>query len=360
MRVVNVMLPVLFTALSIGVGNAAWAGPASALDPYSYIQAPTKEEREAMLAKKNKKRKKEESASTDTAQMHSAAQNQQNGIAGPFDVVLDGVKQSTAGIGKGAKAAGGKIASGTAGMFRGTANLGSKLTGGLGGSKKKSEPEHKVASSSTKSAHSGVTGSAPAKTAETAEKASADDKKGGSVVGGIGDKLSDMNKAVAGGFKSAGGAMKNGTVSVAKGFKSAGGKLVDGTQAAGAKMASLPKAIGIGGKSKSSAVASKSAPSAPAVANSSTPAPEATASNATSDGALRPAVPVTASTPAVKVDGGGPMSGISGAAKKLATAPKAGLSVIGQGFSKLNPFGGKDKQAPAPAATAAKSGAVPQ
>ncbi|MBY0546615.1 MAG: hypothetical protein K2W95_04955 [Candidatus Obscuribacterales bacterium] len=339
MRVVNVTLPIVMTAMFFGFGSAAWAGGSSApLDPYSYIQAPTKEEREATLArKKTKKKKTEESASSNGEVLHRSVQNQQNGIAGPFDVVFDGVKQSTAGLGKGAKAAGGKIASGTAGVFRSTAALPSKLLGG--GKNDSASADNKVASSTHSSTPAS---SAPAKVAEQPKK----EEKKGSALGGIGEKFSGMNKAVAGGFMSAGGAMKSGTASVAKGFKSAGGKLVDGTQAAGAKVASLPKAIGIGGKApkpKTTALAA----STPSSSASGAASDSSTAAVGAAEG-LRPAVPMNASAVAPKSDGG-PVAGF----KKLAGVPKSGFTAIGNTFGKLNPFN-KDKQAPEKTSTAAK------
>lgn len=339
MRVVNVALPIVITATFFGFGSAALAGGSSApLDPYSYIQAPTKEEREAMIAKKNKKKKSEDTASASGGVLHRSVQNQQDGVAGPFDVVLDGVKQSTAGLGKGAKAAGGKIASGTAGMFRTTASLPSKL---LGGGKKNASSTDKVASTPAPATSSAGSAGA-AKVAEAPKKS----EKKGSAMGGIGEKISGMNKAVAGGFMSAGGAVKSGTVSVAKGFKTAGGKLVDGTQAAGAKVASLPKAIGIGGKSpkpKSTAVASTNGAGTVADGSNSAGASEG----------LRPAVPMNSAAALPKTESG-PVAGITGAAKKLAGVPKSGFTAIGHGFGKLNPFN-KDKQgAPDKTSTAAK------
>lgn len=345
MRVVNVTLPIMITAMFFGFGSAAWAGGNSAaLDPYSYIQAPTKEEREATLARKKiKKKKGEETASSGGEVLHRSVQNQQDGVAGPFDVVFDGVKQSTAGLGKGAKAAGGKIASGTAGVFRSTASLPSKLLGG--GKKDSASTDNKVAASTHSSTPaSSSAAAAPAKVAEQPKK-----EKKGSAMGGIGEKFSGMNKAVAGGFMSAGGAMKNGTASVAKGFKSAGGKLVDGTQAAGAKVASLPKAIGIGGKApkpKATAVAA-STPSSPSGTGSSAVADSSIATGGASEG-LHPALPMTSTAAAPKSDGG-PVSGF----KKLAGVPKSGFTAIGNTFGKLNPFN-KDKQAPEKTSTAAK------
>lgn len=342
MRVVNVALPIVITAMFFGFVSAAWAGGNSApLDPYSYIKAPTKEEREATLARKKIKKKSEETASSGGEVLHRSVQNQQDGVAGPFDVVLDGVKQSTAGLGKGAKAAGGKIASGTAGVFRSTASLPSKLLGG--GKKDSASPDNKVAASTHSPGSSSA--AAPAKIAEQPTK----QEKKGSAIGGIGEKFSGMNKAVAGGFKSAGGAMKNGTASVAKGFKSAGGKLVDGTQAAGAKVASLPKAIGIGGnapKPKTTAVAA-SDPSSPSGTGSSSVADSSTATAGAAEG-LRPAVPMNSTAVAPKSDGG-PVAGF----KKLAGVPKSGFTAIGNTFGKLNPFN-KDKQAPEKTSTAAK------
>ena len=356
MRVVNVTLPVLATVLSVGLGNAAWAGPASALDPYSYIQAPTKEERQAAIDKRNKKSKKSSTEMAATSEpLHRSAQNDAMGIAGPFDVVLDGMKQSSAGLGKGAKAAGSKIASGTAGMFKGTGKL---LK--IGGKNESAAAAGKVAAATPAAAASSAHGATPAKLADAAKPAPAKKAGGGSVIGGLGEKFSGMNKAVAGGFKSAGGAMKAGTVTVASGFKAAGGKLVDGTQAAGAKVASLPKAIGIGGGAKtpkSTEIAAKGAATTPVANASAAPATaDSVAAAPGTEGWLNPAAPQTTTVSAPKH---GAVAGLGGAAKKLASAPKAGFVAIGHGFGKLNPFG-RDSKTAAPTATASSPGAVPQ
>lgn len=371
MRVVNVGrtycgLIVLLVLMSSCMQNAAVAQPkSSALDPYSYIQAPTKQEREAQLEKKNKKKRKGDDVASSASGTNLSAVNQSNGVVGPIDVVMDSVKQSTAGLGK-------SIASGTAGMFNGTKKLGSKLIPGVGKHKDEA-PKEKVASAPKQQELPKVEKTAvkPAEKNESVKAPKVAKQKGEGAMG----KLSSVNKAVAGGFMSAGGAVKSGTVTVARGFKTAGGKIVDGTQAAGGKLASLPKAIHIGGKKPKSMTASKpsdsAAPSHTETTASSSTAPATTASSTSGEtaapadssvSALRPEkeLSTTASTGSSKSehpkkDNGG---GFSGAAKRLAAAPKTGLSVIGHGFGKLNPF---HKEQKSPAATAAKpTGSVTQ
>lgn len=363
MRVVNAILVVLLLgAFTTGLTSNA-AAAQSALDPYSYIKAPSREERDAELAKQNKKNRKAEQASasstTSAPGTKRAAMNQQNGVAGPIDVVLDGVKESTAGLGR-------HIAEGTVGMVNGTKKLGSKLASGLTGGKHKSEKKEKVAALPKSDLTTPVKPATPVEKSKPVEK-TAKKKDGTSAI----DK-------VAGGFKSAGGAVKSGTATVAKGFKSAGGKIVDGTHAAGEKLASLPKAIHLGGGGKKSKVTTAAKP---AESSSSTPpnltavAPATSTSNVSETPSVDPGAsglrpekdlansvtPITPITP-LKTNGGG----LGGAAKRLAAAPKAGLNVIGHSFGKLNPFHKGPKQpspaatAAAPAATAAAPGSVPK
>ncbi|MBX9688308.1 MAG: hypothetical protein K2X27_16485 [Candidatus Obscuribacterales bacterium] len=150
MKVDKVSLPLL-AALSLLGNSPALAGSASALDPYAYIQAPTRQEREQQAQKRQKKVKvrkletaKEKAPENDSVarvpmkpatviltensnksedkkpSRESSVKTASRDDAG----FLDGIKQSTDGLAKSARAAG-------SGMVNGTKTVGSKLAHGF-------------------------------------------------------------------------------------------------------------------------------------------------------------------------------------------------------------------------------------
>lgn len=161
MTLVKATLPLIATLLL--TQSAAIAGPAAALDPYAYIAAPTKEERELILAKKHKKAKVAKSKKTiaikvakpkDTQAEEPAAEvaaqepstteapaTASAGMVGNFKSMSSKIVGSESLLGKGAKsisqgfvAAGEKVKGGSGGvgekMASGFKSAGGKIVGG--------------------------------------------------------------------------------------------------------------------------------------------------------------------------------------------------------------------------------------
>lgn len=241
MKVANVTLPL--AALLFLTGNGvALAGSASALDPYAYIQAPSRAEREQQLRKtktfkvKHLKASKQK-AVEETEPVAKAPQKPVQVIvntdadpkfqdktpaAKPQAVktastehgssftehgssFLDGIKESTGGIAKSTKAVGSS-------MVNGSKTVGAKIAGGL---------------KSTAAA---------------------------------GEKMAVVPKKIGEGFKSTGEKLKEGSSSV-------GSKIADGFKSAGGSLAAIPKAVGsvagkVGGSTSEGAKKLAAAPAA--------------------------------------------------------------------------------------------------
>lgn len=141
MNLSKVTLPLL-AMLALAQQCAVNATPASALDPYSYIPAPTKEERELALAKKQKKAKvpktsKTVAVTTPTEAKTQTSKPQTASNSNNDEGFLDGVKESASGIIKSTKAVGSKIAGsgslvtkGAKSIGQGFASAGEKVKGG--------------------------------------------------------------------------------------------------------------------------------------------------------------------------------------------------------------------------------------
>ena len=243
MKVANVTLPLLGLLFLSGNG-VALAGSASALDPYAYIQAPTRAERE-LQQKKTKKfkvkrlkaaRTKSVEESTPVAKAAPAAapviintetakavdkvreskpatesiKTASNDHGSGF---LDGIKQSTGGIAKSTKAVGSSV-------VNGGKSVGSKIASGF---------------------------------MSAGEKV----KDGTASAGG---KIAVVPKKIGEGFMSTGEKVKEGGASV-------GAKVAGGFKTAGGSLAVLPKAVGsvaskVGGSTQDGAKKLASAPAA--------------------------------------------------------------------------------------------------
>lgn len=417
MKVANVTMPLLVTILLSG-NAVALAGASSALDPYAYIQAPTRAQREAEAAKKNKKNKakvKKVAAAVDPepkgrsietvpasvvvnerprtakkaepvapvkpvepAKPQTALKTQDEGPQSG-EGFMDGLKMSTRAIGSSMK-------NGTKTVGTGFAKIGSGFI------------------------------AAGAKVKESTVAAGGKVKESGS---GMGDKIAGASGKVWDGAQSAGGALMAFPKMIGHGVQKTASKVGDGGDGAKkvvmapvAGMAALGHGLAklnpFGGDDAPKAVAqkdtavksdaskeSKDAKIAAKPAAAKAPVPskilelekrdaEAMKAEAKSNQDLKPgidtsaekdlneaaqsvvaeetaaaAAPAKAKAPApAKVaqgEGGGFKFGLGmGSAKKLASAPMAGMSKMGKGFGKLNPFGGKDEKQPAPQATASK------
>lgn len=354
MKVEKVTLPLIAT-LMLGGNGAAIAGPASALDPYNYIQAPTRAEREQASMKRTKKIK--------TKKVNVASQKalepETRGPAKPATVIisanspklddkkvektekegkaktasastddggfLDGIKQSTDGIAKSTKAVGSSV-------VNGTKSVGSKIAAGF-----------KVAGEKVKDGTSGVgekLAVVPKKLGEGAKSASEKVKDGGS---GMGEKVGN-------GFKAVGGAL----ASIPTAMGSAAGKVGGSTaklnpfhkDAAPTAVAAKPKAeTKAEGKSVK---ADEEAAVKELAEENSEKAKEQSEKKAVA------AKPGPAAQKVADKDGG--------LTRKLVLAPKAGLDktkagvgALSHSFGKLNPFHKEDKATQAAAsATASK------
>lgn len=418
MKVANLTMPLLATVLLSG-NAVALAGASSALDPYAYIQAPTRAQREAEAAKKNKKNKekvKKVAAAVDPepkgrsietvpasvvvnerprtakkvepvvapvktvepAKPQTALKTQDEGPQSG-EGFIDGLKMST-------RALGSSMKNGTKSVGTGFAKIGSGFM------------------------------AAGAKVKESTVAAGGKVKESGS---GMGDKIAGASGKVWDGAQSAGGALMAFPKMIGHGVQKTASKVGDsgdgakkvvmapvaGMAALGHGLAKLnpfggddaPKAVA----QKDTAVksdASKDSKDAKIAAKPAAKAPvpskilelekrdaEAMKAEAKNNQDLKPgidtsaekdlneaaqsvvaeetaaaAAPAKAKAPApAKVaqgeGGGGFKFGLGmGSAKKLAAAPMAGMSKMGKGFGKLNPFGGKDEKQPAPQATASK------
>lgn len=414
MKVEKVTLPVL-AALILTSGSVAIAGPASALDPYAYIAAPTKADREKQAEKKFKKfkgKKKLEVAKERPIQSAPAktaakpatviisasspkveeekpvAKAQTAPESSESSGFLAGIKQSTGGIAKSTKAV-------SSGMINGSKSVGSKLASGL------------------KSAGTKVKDS----TALAGEKMAVVPKKLGDAGAKVKDGGSDMGGKIAGGFKSAGGAL----ASIPKAMGGAAGKVSDsaGGAAGGAKkLAAAPlagfSALGHGinklnpfNKDESNKVAAKPQEKNSPKENKIAAKPDKQAAQETDSQAEEPAENLAeSSSESSKTSGQIPDKNVlasentaegagkaqenqdskkvakaeepakakesekkksekiaekGGIKKKLAFSPKAGLGAtkasigaIGNSVGKLNPFARKDNKVLGPTTATAK------
>lgn len=403
MKVAHVTLPLMATILLSG-NAVALAGASSALDPYAYIQAPTKAEREAQYAKKNKKAKekaKKLAALDDTepapkrkgietvpasviindrpnravakkvtpapvkeeAPAPKVAESKEDDSPSSKDGFMDGIRQSTGGIAKSTRAIGAGVGSGFAKIGSGFKGAGSKVKEGTmaaGGS-------FGVVGDGIK-ASGGIIKEGAATVGEKL-------KAGASVVGGM-----VVQTGMAAGERISDGAKKL-KVSPAPAFGAIGAGFSklnpfdndkDDAPKAVAEKKGAEKADAKSSKAAKPVTASKPADKKEVVAetaNNEEKSEEATATaqntespDQKTEGEAQKAAPVKTAEKAAPVktaakpekSGGGFGLGMGmGAAKKIAVAPVAGMSKLGKGFNKLNPFA-KDEKPAAPTAIAKK------
>ncbi|MBY0357611.1 MAG: hypothetical protein K2W82_06385 [Candidatus Obscuribacterales bacterium] len=117
MKIAKAALPLL-AILSVTSNAAVLAGPSSALDPYAYIPAPTKEERELAIAKKLKKVKAPKAAKT------VALAPEKTEKAKVEETKVAETKESSGGLLKAPKAVGSTIASSGALFSKGAKSIG--------------------------------------------------------------------------------------------------------------------------------------------------------------------------------------------------------------------------------------------
>lgn len=359
MKVEKVTWPLLATLFLSGNG-AAMAGPASALDPYAYVQAPTRAEREQAATKRTKKfkvkkadvatRRAEEPApraaakpatviiSENSARLDdNKAEKESKAKTASADTndggFLDGIKQSTDGIAKSTRAVGSS-------MVNGTKSVGSKIAAGF-----------KVAGEKVKDGTSGV-----------GEKLAVVPKKIGEGAKSAGEKVKDgssgMGEKVGGGFKAVGGALAG----IPAAMGSAAGKVGESTaklnpfhkDGAPTAVAAKPKSEA---KSEAKSIKSDEEASVKDQLAEDKAAKKFANEEAKEEKALAKK-PEADSNKVADRDGG--------LTKKLVLAPKAGLDktkasvgALSHSFGKLNPFHKGDKAAqPAPTATASKQKAA--
>lgn len=407
MKVANVTLPLMTTILLSGNTVVFAAGASSALDPYNYIQAPTRAEREAQAAKKNKKNnakvKKVAAAvdpeprgrSIETVPASVVVNERPRTAAAPKKVVepiatkpqaetktalkttddgplsgegfMDGLKQSTAGIKKSTHAVTASVGSGFAKIGSGFMAAGGKVKDG---------------------------------TMAAGEKMAVVPKKIGEGFKSTGEKVKEGSSSMGEKLAGAGGALMTVPKMIGHGVQKTASKVGDSGEGAKkivmapvAGMAALGHGIGklnpFGGDKddapkavaqKNPAVKADATKDAPAenkkiAAKGPVPAQiseiekrdaEALKAEAANKEELKPGIADTSSereltsnerkaaaTPTTEEKSGGGFGFGMGTAKKLATAPMAGVNKIGHGFGKLNPFH-KDAKEPAPQATASK------
>lgn len=270
MKVGNLTLPTI--AMLVFSGSSIALAGSSYLDPYAYIQAPTKAEKEREQTQRFKKKIKPKKVAKESpaAPVPSFTSNKSE-AAKPAKVIL------------------------------------SSSSPKLEDEKKPSKPSP-VQSQSTASADSesndGFMGGLKQSTDGIAKSAKA-------VTGGVVNGTKSMGSKIAGGFKVVGGKMKEGTASAGEKIAGAGGKMKEGSSEMGGKVAGTFKSAG---------------------------------------GALA-VIPRAMGSAAGKLG----ESSASGA-KKLAAAPAAGMSAMGKGFSKLNPFDNDEPAAGEKAKIAQKPG----
>jgi hypothetical protein len=254
MKVANVTLP-LAGLLFLSGNGIALAGSSSMLDPYAYIQAPTRAEREQQQQKKTKKFKvrhlkaspskaaqdfeplakaapkpatvilstempkapargaeKVKNNNSEKAPVKEASADTSLSTGEHGSGFLEGIKQSTDGIAKSTKAVGSSV-------INGSKSVGSKIAGGF-----------KCAGEKVKDA------------AVASEKVAVVPKKIGEGILSTGEKVkeggSSVGAKVASGFKSAGGSL----AAIPKAVGSVAGKVGGGTQEGAKKIAAAPVA----------------------------------------------------------------------------------------------------------------------
>lgn len=322
----------LMTLMLSGNG-AAMAGPASALDPYNYVQAPTRAEREQASMKRTKKikTKKVNVASQKAAEPEARSSKPATVIISTNSPKLDDKKVE------------------------------------------KTEAKAKTASASTSTSDGGFLDGIKQRTDGIAKSTKA---VGSSVVNGT----KSMGSKIAAGFKVAGEKVKDGTSGMGEGM---GEKVGGGFKAVGGALASIPAAMGsaagkVGGSTaKLNPFHKDEAPTAVAAKPKTEAKAEGKSIKGEEDAAVKEQIaeekaakkeakeeakqekaiakkPEASPTKVADKDGG--------LTKKLVLAPKAGLDktkasvgALSHSFGKLNPFHKEEKATqPAPTATAAK------
>ncbi len=396
MKVEKVTLPLMATLFLSGNG-VALAGSASPLDPYAYIQAPTREQKEAMANKGKKKVKKlvvkekaaapapiQQARSTKPASViisesspkfddekESKPAKTTTASASPSSDegtgFLAGIKQSTSGIAKSTKAA-------SSGMVNGTKAVGSKIAEGFKSTGEKVK-EGTAAAGEKMAVVPKKIGEGFKSTGEKVKEGSS--SVGEKLAGGFG-ALGAIPKAMGGAASKTGDGAKKLAAAPAAGFGAIGHGFSkmnpfhkDEAPVATAQKTAAPSGpkqslvkeelqtakAPVDGDDAATGAANGADNVADSSAEKTTPVAETPAVKAPTQVAAKPEKAKAQAEKIAKKEGGlkdrlaaAPKAGI-GATRAGLDKTKAGVGAISHGFTKLNPFhkGGKADEIPAPA-----------